>query len=424
MFGNVVNSGSAALNPCELEIDLFCRGVRIDPAAQAKVALARRTRAGLGSGLELRLPGTFKDIWMNVPVEEPFARSSPYRLCFEDTRFWLRDARNHHRYPVRIPPTPGWYDTVTSRGVPMGEIGALQGTYLGIYIGPVCRYWKEPAENCKFCTTGLNVGSHEIVKKSVVDVVETCQAARRESGISFVHFNSGYQEGRDLVLARPFLKAVKKATGLLVGLQLAPVRNLSLYDQLIGEGADHFSFCFEFMNPRFFAKLCPGKERTLGLETFFRALEHTSARLGKGRVSGEIIAGVEPIEDTFRAIDRITDCGAFPTVCVFRPVLGSDMASHPPPEYQQMRQVFQYMIEACVAKRIPIGIAPNIEVSLVVQPTDALYLAKRRPSYFAYRAYNGLRGAIARPLLLWRLRRGDARNESGPAAGDRLPSNS
>lgn len=395
----------SVLNPCELEIDLFCRGLRIDPGIADQIRLSGRTRAGLGSGLELVLKGDLKDLWINVPIQESFARRSPFWLKSIGGSLVIEDHRSGKTYPVRLTEIPSWYDRKTSRGVPMSQVGVLQGTYLGIYIGPVCRYWKEPAENCKFCTTGLNVGENEIVGKSVDDVVETCLAARRESGITFVHFNSGFQDGRDLKIARPFLEGVKRRTGLMVGIQLAPIEDYSQYDDFIDLGADHFSFCFEFMNEEAFQDLCPGKARTLGQDAFFRAMEYTSKKLGKGRVSGEIIAGVEPIEDTLRAIDLITDLGAFPTVCVFRPVEGSDMESVPSPDYTDMRHVFQHMIDACIAKRIPIGIAPNIEVSLVVQPTDALYLAERNLRYYAYRLHSKLLSLAARPVISWRRRK-------------------
>jgi hypothetical protein len=279
---------------------------------------------------------------------------------------------------------------------------------LGVYIGPVCRYWtRDNPENCRFCTTGLNEEADECWRKTVSDVVETSIAARQESGVTFVHLNSGYQEGRDLQIAKPFLKGIKANTGLMVGLQLAPISDFSQYDELIGLGADHFSFCFEFMSDFAFSRYCPGKERTLGQEAFFRAMEYTASKLGKGRVSGEIIAGVEPIEDTLRAIDRITDCGAFPTVCIFRPLEGSAMSYYPPPFYGEMREVFKYIVDQCIAKRIPVGIAPNIEVSLVVQPTDTLYLAHRDLSYYLFRIQNSLMSSVLKPVFNLRLRRGD-----------------
>ena len=63
-----------ALNACELEIDLFCRGIRIPDEVSLDGARGiSRTRAGLGSGLEVVIPGGswLKDaIWVNVPVEE------------------------------------------------------------------------------------------------------------------------------------------------------------------------------------------------------------------------------------------------------------------------------------------------------------------------------------------------------------------
>lgn len=387
------------LNPCELEIDLFCQGLRLESSAMSPPHL-QRTRAGLGSGLELVIAGTFKDIWVNVPVEETFAAQSCYVLREEQSSTYVEDEVAGHRYPVRLAPQPHWYGLKTSQGVPMSRVGTLQGTYLGIYIGPVCRFWSgEVSEQCAFCTTGLNVGSSEVLRKTVADVVETCLAAQAESGVTFVHLNSGYQAGKDLAITRPFVVAVKKATGLLIGLQMAPVRDLGQYDELIDLGVNHFSFCFEFMNDAYFRFFCPGKQRALGQSSFFRALEYTAGKLGKGRVSGEIIAGVEPLEDTLKAIDFITDCGAFPTVCIFRPLRGSRMESWPPPSYQEMREVFQHLIESCMAKHIPIGIAPNIEVSLVVQPTDALYLASRTLSYYRYRLYNRLLSAFLSRLF-------------------------
>ncbi len=62
-----------ALNPCELEIDLFCRGIRIPDTVSLEGARGiTRTRAGLGDGLEVVIPTESwlkKQIWVNIPVE-------------------------------------------------------------------------------------------------------------------------------------------------------------------------------------------------------------------------------------------------------------------------------------------------------------------------------------------------------------------
>ena len=73
-----------ALNACELEIDLFCRGMRIpDDVSLDGARGISRTRAGLGSGLEITIPtGSWlkPEVWVNVPVVESFAQRSPYVL--------------------------------------------------------------------------------------------------------------------------------------------------------------------------------------------------------------------------------------------------------------------------------------------------------------------------------------------------------
>jgi hypothetical protein len=282
----------------------------------------------------------------------------------------------------------------------MHKVGVLQGTYLGIYIANSCGFWyHSPAVNCRFCATGLNVGVNEVAGKDIDDVVEVARTAKHESGVTFVHFNSGYQRNRDLDEAAPFVKAVKTRVGALVGLQTIPSADFWKYDRMIDLGVDHFSFCYEFHNPEYFARFLPGKEQLVGQQTFFRALEYTAKKLGKGACSGEIIAGVEPLEDTLRAIDYITGIGAFPTVCIFRPTIGSDMEQWPSPRYEDMLVVFRHVYEACRRNNIPMDVTPNIEVSLIVQPGDTRYLAPRNLKSSLYRAEMAVARWLARPYF-------------------------
>ena len=291
----------------------------------------------------------------------------------------------------------------------MSRIGVLQGTYLGIYINPMCAFWNySPPLNCRFCTTGANVGSCESAVKTVDDVVETCHAARDASGVTFVHFNGGFQGSAGLRAAEPYVRAIKENVGLLVGVQLTPEKDFTAYDRLIDLGVDHFSFCLELFDPDWFARICPGKARMLGQDLFLEAMDYCAARMPRGAVSGEIIAGLEPIDSTLAAIERITSVGAFPTVCVFRPTVGSDMEDWPPPDYDDMRRVLAAVYDACRRHRVPIGLAPNIEVSLVVNPDDAALLAPRTPGMIAYEAWRRALRLAARPVFSRRMQAGPA----------------
>ena len=395
------------MNPCELEIDLFCRGLRVpDDVVLEGARGVRRTRAGLGSGLELVIPtGSWlkREIWMNAPVAEPFAQCSPYLLHAADGRVEVHDERSGAHHPVRIPEQPLWYGWETTRGTPMSRVGVLQGTYLGIYINPICEFWSHSL-NCRFCTTGQNVGGIENEIKTISDVVETCRAAKEQSGVTFVHLNGGFQGGHALEFVEPYVRAIKEQVGLLVGVQLTPERKLARYDRLIKLGVDHFSFCVELIDPEWFARICPGKARSIGQHLFFDLIEYCASRMPRGAVSGELIAGIEPIERTIEGIEMITRAGAFPTVCIFRPTIGSDMQACEPPAFEEMRTVMTAMYDACRRHRIPIGLAPNIEVSLVVSPDDAALLAPRNRGFYAYEIWRRSLRVATRPVFRSRLR--------------------
>jgi hypothetical protein len=373
-------------NPAWLKLDLYCKGLRLDDSCYVEADGGRkilRTRAGLGSGLELILPG---GLWTNVPVTEPFAKQSPYTLHRVDGAYRLRH-EGREVAPVALSPRPRWYDQTTSTGKPMTRVGTLQGTYLGIYQAKVCEYWTaKPAKvNCKFCSVGLNLGIDDADEKSVDEVMEVIRAARRDSGITYVDFNTGHYEGDTyLDILEPFVARIKTETGLLVGLQTPPHRDLRRYDRLRAMGVNRVSFCFEIFDRKLFEEICPGKHAEYGLDHYLEAIRYCATLGSKGPRSepwvtnGEIIAGLEPPESSIRAIDWIVSVGAIPTVCVFRPLVGTDMEDAPPPRTEDLVPVFRRLYEACMENGLPIGCAPGINVSLVLLPEECRSLSPRR----------------------------------------------
>jgi hypothetical protein len=272
-------------------------------------------------------------------------------------------------------------------------------------VNPVCAFWNyAPPLNCRFCTTGQNVGANEASVKTIEDVVETCWAAKEESGVTFVHLNGGFQGSRGIEWMLPYVRAIKQEVGMLVGVQLAPERDLTRYDELVAAGVDHLSFCLELLDPSWFARICPGKARVHGQQLYLDAIRYCASLMPHGAVSGEVIAGIEPIRNTLAAIDLIASFGAFPTVCIFRPTIGAGMEEWPPPSYHEMRSVMAHVYHACRRHWLPIGAAPNIEVSLVVNPDDAALLVERTPAFYAYEAYRRMVRWAARPIFGHRMR--------------------
>jgi len=371
--------------PALLKLDLYCRGARLDASCSEGGVTGRgllRTRAGLGSGLEAILPG---NLWTNIPVLEPFAQRSPYLVRRDDSGLWL-EYNGERLVPLTLSPRPGWYDATTTSGKPMTRVGTLQGTYLGVYPAKVCEYWVEQPErsNCHFCSVGLNLGVDDASEKSVDEVLEVVKAARRESGITYVDFNTGHYEGDTyLDILEPYLERIKRETGLLLGVQTPPHHDLKRYDRLREMGVNRVSFCFEIFDRARFREVCPGKDQHYGLDRYLEAIRYCATLGKKGPwqepwvTNGEIIAGLEPPESSIRAIDWITKVGAIPTVCVFRPLRGTDYEDLDPPDAASLVPVFARLYDACMRAGLLIGCAPNILVSLVLLPEECAGLSGR-----------------------------------------------
>lgn len=353
------------MNSSELKLELLCRGIRIDKTSDIEkdARPVLRTRGGLGSGLEAMLPG---ELYINIPIFEAFVKQTPYTLVKENGKYYVYSA-GEMMSPIILPTRPEFYDRLTSSGKKMSRIGVMQGTYLGIYPTDVCGFWKtDPPSNCRFCSVGLNLGQTEDIEKSALDVLETAQAAMKEEGITFVHFNAGYLEGTELGILEEYINIIKKRTPLLVGLQAPPSEDRDIYIRLKKAGVDHLSFCIELFDEEKFKEVCPGKSEVIGRERYLDTIKFTSSVYGRGRVSGEIIAGLEPVEKTMEAISCFASMGVVSTVCIFRPCLGTAYEHLPTPEPDKMLPVFRHLYRESILNRIPLGLAPNIKVSIVM----------------------------------------------------------
>jgi hypothetical protein len=365
------------------------------------------------------LPG---GLWTNVPVTEKFAQSSPYVLHRRNGEYVLQ-LGDEPITTLELSPRPKWYDAKTSTGKPMTRIGTLQGTYLGVYPAKVCEYWTEKPEktNCKFCSVGLNLGVDDADDKSVNEVMEVIRAARAESGLTYVDFNTGHYEGDTyLDILEPYIRRIKNEVGILVGVQTPPHPDLSRYDALREMGVNRVSFCFEIFDPCVFKEVCPGKDRQYGLQRYLDAVEYC-AKLGKKGprhepwvTNGEIIVGLEPPESSIQAIDWITSVGAIPTVCVFRPLAGTDYSTVAPPQTEPLIPVFRRLYEACMEKGLPIGVAPNIHVSLVLLPDECRSLSER--SFPLQTLKLKLMGQAAKLMIGRNIRAAEARAKASAGA--------
>ena len=353
------------LNPAELKIELLCRGALLDSGCRMEDMgrPIQKLPHDPGSGLEVILPGEMRDLWVNVPVLERHVANSPYLLTREKGAFLLADRSRGCTYPVQPAPKPEWYGLCTSRGTPMTQVGYLQGTILILDFGEQCRLWESPYP------------SAVVEGKAVEDVIETAHTALNSSGITFALLRGGYRGAGSLTRLFPYIEALKREVGILAGIQFPAEAELRLYDQARALGADHVSFPIDLFNQEYAERFGPDGCRAHRQELTMRALEYCARALGKGRVSAEIVAGVEPIEDTLKAIEYFARTGALPMVFILRPMEGTQLQDLRPPRPEDMLVVFRHVYETCRSHNLPLGLLPNINLSTLPHPVDTLYLA-------------------------------------------------
>ena len=395
------------LNPAELKIVLLCCGLRVDESCRIEEEgrPVCNGPADLASGLEMILPGDMKELWVNVPVRERFVQDSPYRLSCTQGEYRICDERHGWIYGVRLAPKADWYDWRTTGGVPTSQVGMLEGSCLSIGLGEQCRFWSgESALNCRFCRRAepRPARSHQ---QTIEDVVETATTAKEKSGVTFALLRGGYQGANGLAAIFPYLRALKQRVGILVGMQFPPESDLTLYDQARALGVDHLSFCLDFYNRDYFHRFAPGKSKAIGQEGFFRALEYSVQHMRKGTVSGELIAGIEPIEDSLRGVDYLAAAGATPLVSIFRPLQQTQMQDFASPGAADMLRVFRHVYEACRTHNLPIGLAPNFHLSVLPLPEDTIYLAADSQDGRTYQNWILSMQEVMRPYFRSRMRK-------------------
>ena len=81
------------------------------------------------------------------------------------------------------------------------------------------------------------------------------------------------------------------------------------------------------------------------------------------------------------------------------------MESMASPDAAQMEIVMRAVWEACRRHRVPVGMAPNVEVSLIVNPDDAAELIEH-PGLgdLAWRATLATLRVVAKPIFRRRMR--------------------
>jgi hypothetical protein len=353
--------GSRVNHPAHLKPELAVRGVRLDPSVHHL-----RPPDAVGP-LELVLPD---DVWVDVPVDDRHALSSPFLLLADGGRSLLvrRDADGTEtlRLEVRAVPPARFYGRRTSRGTPMARVATVRGSHLLVHPGAACGFSVRGAP-CRFCVEGAR-GPTDRDAIPVSDVVEVVRAAFDEGACELVYFNSAHFDAEDggIGFLAPYVEAVRRHFDTLVATQVHPPRTDRWIDHTYALGVDALSYNLEIFDPDVLTRHCVGRARYIGRDRYLEALAHAARIFPSGTVWTDLALGLEPAESTIAGIDTLVAAGVVPVAAIVR-------GEHPVPDPGEVTAVLSHLHRAVRQRGINMGWVRDL--ALGITPLEARHFA-------------------------------------------------
>ncbi|MCK6555017.1 hypothetical protein L6Q96_10620 [Candidatus Binatia bacterium] len=353
-------------NPGLLKVDLAWHGVTLSPglAASAATVCGPPTRSDGTLGVELQL---HDDVWVNAPVVDPVAGSSPFALEGVDTRADLR--RDGAVVPGRLVAPPEFYGRRTTSGRLLAEVARVQGTCVVVNPRGSCGMALRGGP-CILCTEGGVRSPDDLFPFSPEEVTEAVGAAFEEGVAEFVYFNIGPFEGPDAGIAflEPYVRAVKRHFDTLVAVQMHPPTEHGWIHRTYAMGVDAISYNLEAYAAGAFAAYCPGRAGRIGRARILDALGHAAVVFPSGTVWTDLAVGLEPPESTTAGIDALVAAGVVPVLVLARAALRSRGQTA-----SGLAPVYTHLFHAVRRARINMGWLRDM--SFAVTPLEARFFA-------------------------------------------------
>ena len=303
-------------------------------------------------------PYGLRRTWVRVVLN----RESPYRLDVVDGRTTI----TQNGVPVAeavYPGKPSYYGRTLEDGMRFEQvIPLLYNSYAFITTFRACHYWGDK-EECKFCDINYNLrelrrltGDH-VTADAIKDrnkLVEVLDAMAREpdpekrmitvimTGGSIVRkVRGGPDNAADFNI--PYVEAIRDRIGhripIVMITESQPMERLA---RMRDAGITCHNANLEVFDERLFKAICPGKEKYIGYETWVRRLLEAVDVLGEGRVTPNMVSGLEMAQPWgFKSVreavasarsgfEYLMSRGVIPHLDTWCIEPGTQLADHPP----------------------------------------------------------------------------------------------
>ncbi|MCL2440005.1 MAG: radical SAM protein [Alphaproteobacteria bacterium] len=316
---------------------------------QNPAAIARTGNNGLFISLEPMGGGKPSPLNVAMSYNNDFAKSSPYILSEEGGKFFLLDTTSGIKYTVNIPTeTPQWLLTPVGDSIAGNYVAFEGGSTVIADITPGCIYINK-GEGCKFCGIGALDKSQMLGYAGKLKA--SLEIAAQAAGVDIFVLTGGntYTRDRGAYQYVQFVEAIKKHNKRAsVSLEISPpepsiVREV--FEKLKAAGVEAITMNLEFYSDKTRAEIMPRKG-SFPREDYYHAGQVGIEIFGKNKITSGLIVGVEPLEDTKRAIDELASRGILPEPYPFKPNAGSQMRDWPTIDPSITHEATLYAAEA------------------------------------------------------------------------------
>ena len=253
-----------------------------------------------GSHVKKVLPGAIllRDAtFVHINYGEPF--TDPFTADFDpETGCFLLMEKDHVIDEIDFVPRPSFYGKVTSKGTPMETVALARAQKLILSAFQKCLFWKN-GEQCHYCAFFSQTKTAEVDEE---DIFETVQEALKEPGRYSQIYLSG---GSDFRGDYPFEEEIQRYIRIFRSIStlfqgrfhsqlMAPAYKKEDVKKIYEEtGITSYCPNIEIMDKTLFQRLCPGKEKWIGYDTWIRRTLDAVDVFGEGNVYTQIVAGAE-----------------------------------------------------------------------------------------------------------------------------------
>lgn len=318
----------------ELITEIQSRGIRVP-----ETIMGRSGGAGPAEGHAFLIGG----VPVNVPISADYTADSPFALADEGCGRYMLLKHGQLVASIEVVPAPRFYRQVDSNAIPYKKIALLHGRdCLATTVLQHCVNWKND-ERCAFCATQISLEKNTtIARKTPGQLAEVARSAAATDGVGHVVLTSGTGDppGSEIPYLAECAAAIKAAVDLPVHVQFLPPDDLGLMDQLKAAGVDTVGIHIETFHLPTLERVAPAKAR-IGIVRYETAWRRAVALFGPNQVSSFLIVGLgEPPDAVVSGSEVLADLGVYPFVVPLRPIPGSWLQNHRPPDAELMGRIY------------------------------------------------------------------------------------